>query len=787
MAKSALKFGAQLAREVDHVKWLPYLRHVDDTTVSLESGALMRMYRVEGRPFETCDPGDLNAWHQKMNIGLRQIGDDRFAMWTHLVRTAVDPLLAGEFTSGFANHLNQKYADLLGAAVLYANEFYLTVLAKPSQAAGSELQRIFGRSKSQNVDGKTLALLNEKCRELERQLVDCKPSVLGLYDKNGVVFSQPMEVLHFIMTGDRLPVPLIRGQLGQALYSSRIIFGRELIEVRTASKSKFAGIFGIREYVATTRPGQFNDLLKLDFGFVLTQSFAPEVKATAVDRFTKKYRQMASSDDLSLSQTEELLVGADRLMANDWILGEHHLSLMVMDTNHTRLLDRLAQARVAAGDTGMVMAREDYALEAAFWAQLPGNFSLRARPARITSRNFAALSPFYTYPAGKKSGNHWGEAVTLLKTRAESSYSFNFHLDDLGHTLIIGPSGGGKTVLQNFMMCQLEKTGAKRIFIDKDRGAEIFVRACGGTYLPLKNGKPTGFAPLKALENTPKDVAFLQGFIRVLVTDVNKPFTVSDNLAIDEGLQSVMRQPAHQRTLGSLREILGYEDPEGIGARLERWCAGGTLGWAFDNRADEISLEANFCGFDMTDFLENAEIRAPTMAYLFQRIDALLDGRRVVVDIDEFWKALGDQTFQSFIKDGLKTWRKRNGFLIFGTQSPEDALRSEIAATIVEQTATLILLPNSRAQEEHYIGRLGLTRAEFKLIREDLTPESRCFLVKQGHVSVVVRLDLAGLKNELDVLSGREETIKVMENAIKRHGANPDAWLPAFYASERKS
>jgi type IV secretion system protein VirB4 len=323
----------------------------------------------------------------------------------------------------------------------------------------------------------------------------------------------------------------------------------------------------------------------------------------------------------------------------------------------------------------MVAARESLALEASFWAQLPGNWQMRARPAAISSRNFAAMSPFYTYPAGQATGNHWGDAVALLQTTSGSSFWFNFHNKDLGHTFVIGPTGAGKTVLQNFLMSQLEKSGATQIFIDKDRGAEIFVRACGGTYLPLKNGVSTGFAPLKGLGNSPADVAFLQQFVRVLVRRENRPFTVAEELRIDEGIEAVLRLEPGDRSLKALRQVLGYMDAEGIGPRLDRWARGGALGWAFDNDADELSLGAPFIGFDMTDFLDHPEVRTPIMLYLFHRIDVLLDGRRVVVDIDEFWKALEDDAFRSFAQDGLKTYRKRNGVLVFGTQSPADALR----------------------------------------------------------------------------------------------------------------
>ncbi|MDE0946599.1 MAG: transporter, partial [Sphingobium sp.] len=218
-----------------------------------------------------------------------------------------------------------------------------------------------------------------------------------------------------------------------------------------------------------------------------------------------------------------------------------------------------------------------------------------------------------------------------------------------------------------------------------------------------------------------------------------------------------------------------------------RWCLGGPLGWAFDGPQDEVSMSARFIGFDMTDFLENPEIRTPTMLYLFHRVDELLDGQRVVVDVDEFWKALQDEAFRAFAQDGLKTFRKRNAFMVFGTQSPADALRSPIAHSIIEQTATKILLPNSDAKRSDYCDGLGLTDAEYRLIREDLTPESRTFLVKQGHASIVAKLDLGGMPNELKVLSGREETLVAMEEAIALAGNDPAAWLPHFYANQRRS
>ena len=335
------------------------------------------------------------------------------------------------------------------------------------------------------------------------------------------------------------------------------------------------------------------------------------------------------------------------------------------------------------------------------------------------------------------------------------------------------------------MMAALEKFGAQQVFIDKDRGAEIFVRACGGTYLTLRNGHPTGFAPLKALEFTPGNAAFLGQLVRQLVGASERPLSVQEEHAIDEAIVALGPLPPSQRSLSALRALLGQRDAGGVGARLEKWCRSGALGWVLDNEEDALGLDARFLGFDMTHVLDNAEVRTPMMMYLFHRLGALVDGRRLVIDIDEFWKALGDEAFRGLAQDGLKTYRKQNAFMVFGTQSPADVLRSPIAHTILEQCATKIFLPNAHAAERDYIEGFGLTRREFALVREELAPESRQFLIKQGLNSVVAELRLDGLDDHLAVLSGRTETVDLLDRIRTRVGDDPKDWLELFHRERR--
>ena len=784
-------------REATPEKFLPYSRHVNEEMVALDSGDIMLTFELQGRAFETADVRDLNDWHTKLNGMLRNLHDERLSIWTHLIRMRVDQYPGGAFKSGFAADLNRAYFGRINRERMFINRFFATLVIRPAATGGDKLIQLLKRKVSGKArrsaalgletDESLIELLDDKARDFEKLMARCEPRRCAIYEHRGLMFSETMEVADMVMTGRPARVPVVRGHLGGALYRARTIFGAETIEIRGADTSAFGGIFGIREYPAQTTSRQLEALLSVDFGFVLTQSFTFLGRAAATEKFRLRMTQMENAGDRAVSQADALIDAGDDLMSNRFVLGDHHFTLAVYASSMKALRDQMAIARAALADTGMVAAREGAALEAAYWSQLVGNFAWRARPAPITSLNFAAFSPFHTFPAGLASGNHWGDAVALLKTNARSPYFFNFHKGDLGHTLIIGPSGGGKTVLLNFLMAQAEKTGARQIFIDKDRGAQIFVQASGGTYLALRNGVATGFSPLKALCDTPGDKSFLSIFIRQLVRADGLPVSVQEERRIEDGINAVMKLPSADRSLSALRSMLGMKDISGVGARLEKWTSEGSLGWVFDNPADRMTLGARFIGFDMTDFLDNADIRTPVMLYLFHRIDQLLNGERMIICIDEFWKALGDEAFRRFAQDGLKTYRKRNALLVFATQSPADALKRDISHSILEQVATKIMLPNPFGARRDYVEGFALSEAEFKLVRDDLAPESHKFLVKQGHDSVVVELDLSGLDDALAVLSGRADTNTVADEIIAEVGNDPVLWLPLFHQRRRPS
>jgi type IV secretion system protein VirB4 len=376
---------------------------------------------------------------------------------------------------------------------------------------------------------------------------------------------------------------------------------------------------------------------------------------------------------------------------------------------------------------------------------------------------------------GRATGNHWGEAVTVLETTSATPYFFNFHEGDLGNFTIIGPSGSGKTVVLNFLAAQAQKFAPRTILFDKDRGSEIFLRSLGGRYERITRGAATGFNPLAL-----PDTAVNRAFVKEWLANLLQAQEAEEETAISKAIDEIFAHGPELRRLRFMRDLLGGGRRPQAGdlpSRLDPWIFDGEHAWLFDNRDDELDFDNRVIGFDMTELLEDRRLRTPVLLYLFHRIEDRLDGAPTMILIDEAWKALDDPMFAARIRNWMKTLRKRNAMIGFATQSAADALDSSIASAIVEQTATAIFMPNNKAREEHYCTGFGLSAQELDFIRS-LPAHSHCFLVRQANRSVVARLDLGGMPDLLTVLSGRESSVRRLDELRASVGDDPAAWYP---------
>lgn len=779
-------------REREPDTYVPYVGHAAPGVIVLDDGGLLIMLGVGGLAHEMADDDHNVAEHSQLNITLRNLAADRLVLSTHLVRGMADgsDYPTAQCRSAFSRALDDAYRARLLGNRLWRNDLFVSVLLRPSQAGGKRAARVLNPRRRGDLKRAASAQDMERIEAASATLMEAlsayAPRRLGLRTNGkGVVFSEPAEALRLILTGQREPVPLVSGHLGGAIYTDRVIVGREALEIRHPGSSTVAAGFGLREYPAGTHPAMFDDLLSAPFAFCLHQTFGFLSKQVAMDRLTRKQNQLVASNDKAASQVADLIAAQDALQRNAWCMGDHHLTLVAYADSLRALADVAPVARRYLANCGAVIAREDLALEAVYWAQLPGNMHLRSRPGAITSRNFAAMSPLHNYPPGATTG-HWGGKIALLRTVAGTGFGYHFHVGETGNTFVTGPVRRGKSTTLLMLVSQAERVGAQAVFFDKDRGAEIFARAVGGSYLALPSGSPSGLAPLKALTDAPGDIAFLARlFTGCIIHGGNYEMTEDDDRRLDLGLRSLMTLDPADRSIKELRNFMGHSDPNGAGARLQRWCQGRELGWALDGNRDDVRLDAGFVGFDMTAILDDADVRGPVMAYLFHRVLSIADGRRLLLVVDEFWKALLDPAFSGVIHDALKTFGKLNVAVILATQSARDALASPIAHTIIEQCATQIHMPNPRADYADYVDGCKLTEAEFNAICGDLAQGGRRFLLKQGDQSIAIDMDLAGMEDYVAVLSGKRNTLRLMERLIRQHGDAPEAWLPHFYAGWR--
>jgi type IV secretion system protein VirB4 len=807
--------AAAAHREINAADRVPYTAHVAPAVIRTSLGDYIQAFRLGGASFESNDDEELNNWHERLNVLWRNIASPNVALWSHIVRRRVGITPSGlpnARSAGFAEALHRKYHQRLANETLMINELYLAVVFRPVPGIATGLvAKAFSRTQreaTQVLLAESLDACEKLAQTLMASLARYEPEPLGTYRYERLYCSSLLEYLGLLINGEWQRAPLPAGPLSKALATSRLLFGTETIEYRAPTLTRVGAMLGIKEYPTPSAVGMYNRLLSAPFAFVATQSFSFLTKSAGQSLLQRQANRMANAGDFAVSQAAELSEALDALTSNEFVMGDHHFSLQVLadvpptdaergGANRLKALnDSVALARSFLADTGMLVAREDLALEAAFWAQLPGNFPVRPRKAPITSRNFAAMAPFHNFPAGRASGNHWGEALSLFVSSARSPYYFSLHASDpsdpdggsrkdTGHTLICGPTGSGKTVLIGFLVAMLARQGVTQVIFDKDRGLEILVRALDGEYLPLKNGVATGFNPLQ-LPATPSNVEFLKTWLRELSGQQKRSGSaVREAADLDQALRGTLALEPEARRLSRLVEFLDPTDPEGLHARLARWCEScrGDYAWVFDNACDTVVAllgGRSVIGFDVTEFLDHPLTRAPITLYLFHLVRQLLDGRRLVCWMDEFWRLLADPAFENFAKDGPKTWRKLNAVMSLATQSPSDVLDSPISRTLVEQTPTKVFFPNADANATEYTEGFGLTEREFKLIKEQLEPGSRMFLVKQAHHSVVCQLDLKGFDGELRVISGRTQEVQRMHQIIAEVGSDSKEWLPRF-------
>ena len=778
-------FAPSAKREVSESEHVPYVALYNENTLLTRNEDLIQVIKIEGLPFETSSDDYLRLRKRFRNNLLRTLAKSQYALYVHTVRRKQHVYPGGQYPSGFAHNLNEAWKVRHQRLELFVNDIYLSIVRKPRMSGVAGLNGLVSQVLGKRLDRERELALRVAAKDLEEltsrfmtSLSEYRAQLLSSVESPRGIFSELLRFVGFLTNCEDRPMRVPRMDLCRYLPCNRLIFGRDAFEVRGINRSRVGAILSIKEYESSTEYGLLDDFLTVPVEMIITQSFVFVDRPKAKEAMEMQQRRMEQVEDRSLSQIEEIDEALDDITAGRIAEGLHHLTVTVRAADIPELDRALALVTDAFVNIGVVAVREDLNMELCYWAQLPGNFPYITRGSMISSMNFAAFASLHNYNCGSPVGNHWGPSISILETRSGTPYYFNWHVEQVGHTLFAAPTGVGKSTLMNFLIAQSAKVDPMVIYFDKDHGAEIFIRAMRGVHSMISLGKKTGFNPLQ-LPDTPTNRDFLNKWFGLLLTAFGESLTAEDIEVIKQAVEGNYSLDIADRKLEHVAEFFGLKSPGRLGGRLANWYGAGRYASLFDNDEDVLGFSNRLYGFEMGQIIDDDKACAPVVAYLFHRIQMVLDGQPVIIVLEEGAKLIRNPYFPPMLDDWLTTLRKRNGMVVFVT--PDLTATYKYGSdNLVKQTATKIFMANEKADRASYIDQFCLSDGEFEIIRT-LNPSERVLLIKHGKDSVLAKLDLSELRQFIPILSGTTTNVQILHNLINELGSDdPDIWLTPF-------
>ncbi len=750
--------GKAVTRESHLSDHLPFVAFHGADIMVLREGDLIATLRLDGLSALTTPDGELDALKRAVAAIVAQTGN-AFGLYVHRIAVPQDvrlPAISGE---GFAAEIDRRWQSHLHNLAPKKTRVYLSILRRPDLTARVPLLSALAKRTWVKDKAARARDLNDVAGFFETALSAARPKRLTKND------GEWLGLLGTLLSGQFTPIaaPHTPLPLAHSLGACRATFEGDTVRVScaTTGETRFGALFSVKSYPALTDVALM-DGLDLPLDVVLTNSFTPIPTNIMAERIQRIVRQMRAADDAAVSLRDQLLEAADDQEAGRIAFGDHHLSIAIYSETRDTLEHAAAEIKRLGQEAMAVIVRESMALKATYFAQAPGNFTYRARRTPISTINFADFSALHGSVTGRDADQSpWGTPVTILPTVGSAAYRFNFHEPGaagseptVGHTLVLGRTGSGKTLTTAFLAAQAQRVGARLFVFDKDRGLEMAVRALGGRYNEIRAGLPTGLNPLQT-ETDERGRAWLSDWLATLLS---RGGTLSGEQA--RRVQGAVTQnaeagPTLQR-FTSFQTLFQSLDDEGeLRGRVAEWATGGRFGWVFDEPegGDGVDLSGEITAFDMTEILDMTTERMAVLSYILRRIERIVEDRRpTIIVLDEAWKLLDDPYFGARLENWLVTLRKMNAVVVMLTQYPGQLASSRVGKTIVETVPTQILFPNDRATPTDY-EILNVNEKEVALLTRT-TAGHRIALVRSAGDSVFIDADLSALGFLLPILGG---------------------------------
>jgi type IV secretion/conjugal transfer VirB4 family ATPase len=486
----------------------------------------------------------------------------------------------------------------------------------------------------------------------------------------------------------------------------------------------------------TTHPGIFDALNHLEFPYRWTTRFIALDKTRAGKALTSLRRQwfnkrksisqllreVMHNEPVQLldSDADNKVVDADAALqalgGDDVAFGYLTTTVCVMDEERARVDEKVRAVERAINGLGFTCIRESLNAVEAWLGSLPGHLYANVRQPLIHTLNLSHLMPLSSVWAGPRRNSHLsGPPLFFAETTGSTPFRLSTHVGDVGHNLIVGPTGAGKSVLLALMALQFQRYPDAQVYIfDKGNSARAAVLAMGGAHHDLGLDGDLAFQPLRQIDD-PTERSWAADWVATLLEHQNVVLTPEVKESIWSALTSLASAPAEERTLTGLSVLL---QSNALKSALQGYTLEGPFGRLLDAAEDHLALASVQC-FETEGLFHHARVVLPVLMYLFHRLESRFTGKPTLLILDEAWVYLDNPAFAARIREWLKVLRKKNVSVVFATQSLADIANSSIAPAIIESCPQRLFLPNERAMEpqsREFYSQFGLNDRQIELV-----------------------------------------------------------------------
>ena len=777
--------------------FLPWAALVDEGIILNKDGSFQRTAKFRGPDLDSAVPSELVAVAGRLNNALRRL-ESGWAVFVEAQRHSAGAYPPNTFPDVASALVDaERRAQFEEAGAHYESSYFLTFLYLPPAEGTARAERLLYEGSNRTVDADAREILRWFMDRTNRvlQLVEgFMPECAWLDDEATLTY------LHSTVSTKRhrVRVPEIPMYL-DALLADRPLTGG----LEPMLGSAHLRVLTIVGFPTATTPGILDDLNRLAFAYRWSTRAIMLDKADATKLLTRIRRQwFAKRKSVAAILKEVMTNEASALLDTDahnkamdadaalQELGSDQIgqtfvtaTIMVWDTDPATADEKLRLVeKVIQGRDFTCMAETVNAVEA-WLGSLPGHVYANVRQPPISTLNLAHMIPLSAVWAGEARDHHFkAPPLFLAKTEGSTPFRFSLHVGDVGHTLVVGPTGAGKSVLLALMALQFRRYGEARIFaFDFGCSVRAATMAMGGDWHDIGgvlSGESAEFVELQPLAaiDEPSERAWALEWITAILGRERVEVTPETKDHLWSALTSLASAPIPERTLTGFCVLL---QSNALKRALQPYCLGGPYGRLLDAEFERLG-DASVQVFE-TDGLIGTAVAPAVLSYLFHRIEARLGGRPTLLIIDEGWLALDDEGFSGQLREWLKTLRKKNASVIFATQSLADIDGSAIAPVIIESCPTRILLPNDRAIEPQITAiyrRFGLNDRQIEILAR-ATPK-RDYYCQSRRGNRLFELGLGEVALAFTAASSKADQA-LIEQVLAEHGREDflRGWLGA--------